>query len=98
MSVTYRDLPADVAIGTRIYLQDGSITLRIVDKDATEIRTVVEFGGELRPTQGINYPDGSLNLSSVTERDFEYLAFGLDHERRLRRDLVRTLGRGRRAR
>jgi pyruvate kinase len=78
VAVGYRDLPADVAIGNRIYLQDGSITLRIVDKTATEIVTTVEFGGELRSTQGINYPDGSLNLSSVTERDFEYLAFGLD--------------------
>jgi pyruvate kinase len=78
VSVSYRDLPADVAIGNRIYLQDGSITLRIVDKSATEIHTVVEYGGDLRSTQGINYPDGSLNLSSVTERDFEFLAFGLE--------------------
>jgi pyruvate kinase len=78
VSVSYRDLPTDVAIGNRIYLQDGSITLRIVDKTATEIDTTVEFGGELRSKQGINYPDGSLNLSSVTERDFELLAFGLD--------------------
>ena len=25
-----------------------------------------------------NYPDGSLNITSVTERDFEYLAFGIE--------------------
>ena len=79
VSTTYRDLPADVAIGTRLYLQDGQITLRILDKNATAIDTVVEFGGELRASQGINYPDGSLNLTSVTERDFELLAFGLEH-------------------
>ncbi len=80
VSVSYPDLPADVAIGKRIYLQDGQITLRIVDKSATEIVTTVEFGGDLRSTQGINYPDGSLNLHSVTDRDFEYLAFGLEHD------------------
>jgi pyruvate kinase len=38
----------------------------------------VEFGGDLRSTQGINYPDGSLNVPSVTDRDLEYLAFGLE--------------------
>ncbi|MHB8148503.1 MAG: pyruvate kinase, partial [Vulcanimicrobiaceae bacterium] len=64
----------------RIYLQDGQITLRIVGKTATDIETTVEFGGELRSTQGINYPDGSLNITSVTERDFEYLAFGIEHK------------------
>jgi len=40
--------------------------------------TFVETGGELRAQQGINYPDGSLSLDAVTERDFEHLAFGLE--------------------
>ncbi len=80
VSVGYKDLPHDVAIGNRIYLQDGSITLRIIGKTTTDIETTVEFGGDLRSTQGINYPDGSLNITSVTERDFEYLAFGLEHK------------------
>jgi pyruvate kinase len=79
ISVQYKDLPNDVAIGNRIYLQDGQITLRINGKTATEIETTVEYGGELRSTQGINYPDGTLNIPSVTDRDFEYLAFGLLH-------------------
>ncbi|MEO6836419.1 MAG: pyruvate kinase, partial [Candidatus Tumulicola sp.] len=79
VSTTYRDLPADVSIGNRLYLQDGQITLRIAGKSATEIETVVEFGGDLRSTQGINYPDGTLNVAAVTDRDLEYLAFGLEN-------------------
>ncbi|HEU5481339.1 MAG TPA: pyruvate kinase [Candidatus Tumulicola sp.] len=78
-STSYRNLPADVAVGDRLYLQDGQITLRIRGKTATEIQTVVEFGGDLRPSQGINYPDGTLNVESVTGRDLEYLEFGLEH-------------------
>ena len=80
VSVTYRHLPADVAVDRRIYLQDGAIVLRILDKSATEIHTTVEVGGDLRPSQGINYPDGSLNLSAVSERDLEFLAFGLEKD------------------
>lgn len=79
VSSTYADLPADVAIGRRLYLQDGNIALLIVGKSATEIETTVEFGGELRAAAGINYSDGSLNIASVTQRDFEYLEFGLEH-------------------
>ena len=80
IGVQYKDLPADVAVGNRIYLQDGQITLRIIGKSATEIETTIESGGDLRSQQGINYPDGSLNITSVTERDFEYLAFGLEQD------------------
>jgi len=80
VSVTYRHLPADVAVDKRIYLQDGAIVLRIVDKSSAEIRTNVEVGGDLRPSQGINYPDGSLNLSAISEKDLEYLAYGLEKD------------------
>ena len=79
VSTTHRDLPADVEIGKRIYLQDGQIALLIVGKSATDIETTIEVGGELRPSQGINYSDGSLNITSVTARDLEYLDFGLHH-------------------
>jgi pyruvate kinase len=79
VGTSYRDLPADVALGKRVYLQDGQIALLVVGKTATEIETTVEFGGDLRGSVGINYPDGSLNLASVTPKDFEYLQFGLEH-------------------
>jgi pyruvate kinase len=78
ISVSYRDLPADVAVGKRLYLQDGAIALRILDKTPVDIQTTVEVGGELRAQQGINYPDGTLNIAAVSERDLEYLAFGLE--------------------
>ncbi|HEV7178703.1 MAG TPA: pyruvate kinase, partial [Candidatus Baltobacteraceae bacterium] len=77
ISVSYKDLPVDVEVGNRLYLADGAIALRINAKTPTTIDTTVEVGGDLRPTQGINYPDGSLNLSAVTDRDFEFLEFGL---------------------
>jgi pyruvate kinase len=80
VSTTYRDLPSDVAIGKSLYLQDGQITLLIVGKSATEIETTVEFGGDLRASQGINYSDGSLNIPSVTQRDLEFLEFGLERD------------------
>ena len=78
-STSYRDLAADVAIGTRLYLQDGQIALLVVGKSGSEIDTTVEFGGDLRAGVGINYPGGTLNIASVTERDFEFLEFGLEH-------------------
>ena len=78
VSVTYANLPRDVEAGKTIYLQDGTISLRIDETTVDEVRTHVEVGGDLRPSQGINYPDGTLQIDSVTDRDLEHLAFGLE--------------------
>jgi pyruvate kinase len=80
VSVSYANLARDVASGNRIYLADGAIALRITSIDGADIHTTVESGGELRPTQGINYPDGTLDIDAVTDRDFEHLAFGIEND------------------
>jgi pyruvate kinase len=77
VSVSYPGLARDVEVGRRIYLADGSIALRVTAIDGPRITTVVEVGGELREKQGINYPDGTLELEAVTERDLEHLDFGI---------------------
>jgi pyruvate kinase len=77
VSVTYAGLPHDVEPGKLLYLADGAITLQIVETSATRVTTKVLIGGDLRATQGINYPDGTLNIDAVTDRDFEHLAFAL---------------------
>jgi pyruvate kinase len=78
VSVNYVGLPHDVEVGKRIYLADGALALRIVSKTEEQIETTVEVGGDLRESQGINYPDGTLAIDAVTDRDFEHLAFGLE--------------------
>jgi pyruvate kinase len=80
VSVSYANLPRDVLAGKQIYLADGSIALRIASIAGNDVNTVVEVGGALRPKQGINYPDGSLAIESVTDRDLEHLAFGIDND------------------
>ncbi len=77
IAVSYPGLANDVEVGKRIYLADGAIALRIESVAGSDVRTRVEVGGVLRALQGINYPDGSLQIAAVTERDFEHLEFGL---------------------
>ena len=77
VSVSYAGLPQDVEIGKRLYLADGAIALRVIGKSLDRIDTIVETGGALRATQGINYPDGSLNIETVTDADLAHLEFGL---------------------
>ncbi len=79
VGVSYAGFANDVEVGKRVYLADGAIALRVESIDGNDVRTRVEVGGVLRSLQGINYPDGSLNIDAVTDRDFEHLAFGLEH-------------------
>ncbi len=78
VSAAYEGLARDVEVGKRLYLADGAIALRILAKTDDRVETRVEVGGELRAQQGINYPDGTLSIDAVTDRDFEHLAFGLE--------------------
>ncbi len=98
VSVSYRDLPADVAVGTRVYLQDGAITLRILDKTATEVFTTVEVGGDLRPQQGINYPGRHPQYRRRLRSRSRLSRIRPGEKRRLRRRFVRAQRRGRASR
>ena len=75
--MSYAGLAHDVEVGKRVYLADGAIALRVTGVDGPRVQTVVETGGELREKQGINYPDGTLELDAVTDRDLEHLDFGI---------------------
>ncbi|MGD1067893.1 MAG: pyruvate kinase [Vulcanimicrobiaceae bacterium] len=77
VSVSYAGLARDVEVGKRIYLADGTIALRVQAIDGPHVHTIVEVGGDLREKQGINYPDGTLELDAVTDRDLEHLDFGM---------------------
>jgi pyruvate kinase len=79
VSVSYAGLAKDVEVGKRVYLADGTIALRVNEIAGPEIRTVVETAGDLRERQGINYPDGTLDIEAVTARDLEFLEWGLEH-------------------
>jgi pyruvate kinase len=78
VSITYRDLPHEVSPNDTILLADGTIELRVIDTDGVNIRCKVVLGGELSSNKGINLPDGSLRVETVTEKDFEALEFGLE--------------------
>ncbi len=78
VSVSYAGLAHDVEPGKLLYLADGAIALRIEQRSEDLVTTRVLNGGDLRPTQGINYPDGTLQIDSVTDHDLEHLAYGLE--------------------
>jgi len=79
VSVTYPDLPLEVHKGDRIMLSDGTMELKVLDATDTDIRCRVVIGGILSSHKGINIPSETLNIPSLTEKDIQDLAFGLEN-------------------
>ncbi len=78
VSVDFPDLPDTARPGERILLDDGNLELVVVKVHGNEVETKVLLGGPLKAHKGVNLPGAKLNLQSLTEKDQEDLAFGLE--------------------
>jgi pyruvate kinase len=74
----YAELPEVVNAGDDILLSDGLIRLQVVAVDGHEVPCKVIEGGVLRERAGMNLPGTGGNAPSLTEKDVEDLAFGLE--------------------
>jgi len=80
VSITYPLLPQKVRKGDSILLADGSLELKVEKLTSTDIKCRVIRGGELSSHKGINLPDVSLDIPSLTEKDYKDLLFGIKHK------------------
>jgi len=79
VQVNFLALPQSTAPGGRILLDDGRLELLVKSVEGTEVITEVVQGGILKAHKGVNLPGAKLKISSLTEKDLQDLAFGLDH-------------------
>lgn len=75
-SISYEQLYKDVSIGGTILVDDGLLSFKIKEvKDKSIICTVL-VGGKIKNHKGVNVPNVSIALPSVTEKDKNDLTFG----------------------
>jgi pyruvate kinase len=70
------ELPASVRAGDPVLLADGLMQLEVVDAH----RSRVIVGGTIPAGKGINLPTSQLDIPSLTQKDREDLAFGIQHQ------------------
>lgn len=75
-SITFKGLPADVSVGTRILINDGVIELKAEKITASDIVCKVISGGTLSNNKGVNVPGVELSMPYLSERDMNDLEFG----------------------
>jgi pyruvate kinase len=77
VSTTYDGLPRDVKAGDVLLLDDGLMSLEVIDVEATDVATRVLIGGTLKNNKGINLPGVKVSAPALTPKDRADLAFGL---------------------
>ena len=77
-SITYKDLPQDVAEGGTIMLDDGLIKLRILSVSDTDIVCEVLNNGKIKNKKGVNVPGVHLSMPYLSQKDREDIIFGVE--------------------
>ena len=77
-SITYSDLPGDVKAGDSILLDDGLVSMTVLETTPTTIRCRVLNGGVMKNNKGVNIPGVRLSMPYVSQRDRENILFGIE--------------------
>uniref|UniRef100_A0A673LHH2 Pyruvate kinase n=1 Tax=Sinocyclocheilus rhinocerous TaxID=307959 RepID=A0A673LHH2_9TELE len=77
----YPSLPRVLKKGSRVFIDDGLLALKVLEIGETWVETRVENGGILGSRKGVNLPGAELvNLPAVSDRDRSDLLFGVEQD------------------
>lgn len=80
VSISYKDLPAQVKAGDFILIDDGKIRLRVEETSRSEIHCIVESGGPIKTHKGVNVPNVALDMPYISPADEADLLFGIEEK------------------
>ncbi len=78
ISLNHPEIIDKLEIGDRIYIADGMIRLKVIDKDSEGVLCTVIVGGMLSSKKGANFPNIKLDIPALTEKDRKDIIFGIE--------------------
>ncbi|MBN1391963.1 MAG: pyruvate kinase [Sedimentisphaerales bacterium] len=73
----YQGALSDIKTGSNIFIDDGSIALKVIGRNKTGLKAQVVVPGFVKEHKGINIPDINLKFEGLTEKDKNDLLFGI---------------------
>ncbi|CAB4648799.1 unannotated protein [freshwater metagenome] len=77
VGTTYKGLPGDCKAGDRILIDDGKVTVEVVEVKGNDVVTKVIEPGFVSNNKGINLPGVAVSVPAMSEKDIEDLRWGL---------------------
>ncbi|EKD49282.1 MAG: hypothetical protein ACD_63C00198G0003, partial [uncultured bacterium] len=78
--VQYENLHKDIEKGDRIMLADGAMSAQVLEVEERDIICKVVDGGNLTARKGMNFPDTSISVPTITEKDKNDLRFAIKRD------------------
>jgi len=77
VGTTYKGLPGDCKPGDHILIDDGKVTVEVVEVKGNDVVTKVIEPGAVSNNKGINLPGVAVSVPALSEKDIDDLRWGL---------------------
>lgn len=77
VGTTYKGLPGDCKKGDRILIDDGKVTVEVLEVKGSDVITKVIEPGPVSNNKGINLPGVAVSVPAMSEKDIDDLRWGL---------------------
>ena len=77
VGTTYKGLPGDCKAGDRILIDDGKVTVEVVEVKGSDVIIKVIEPGTVSNNKGINLPGVAVSVPALSEKDMDDLRWGL---------------------
>ena len=77
VGTTYKGLPGDCKAGDRILIDDGKVTIEVIEVKGDDVITKVIEPGAVSNNKGINLPGVAVSVPALSEKDIDDLRWGL---------------------
>ncbi len=78
-SITYKDLPRDIAPGAYVLLDDGLVGMQVEQVQDEDIICTVLNGGPVSNRKGVNVPGTSLSMPYMSTKDHDDIVFAIEN-------------------